>query len=52
VGRKALRKGSRSPRCGGAKSGLQREVIDWVWVALVFFADYGTIGQARVIPSG
>jgi len=31
---------------------LKREVIAWFWVALVFLLINGTIGQARVIPSG
>jgi signal peptidase I len=31
---------------------IQREVIAWFWVGLVFLLVNGTIGQARVIPSG
>src|SRR6201988_3871287 len=31
---------------------VQREVIAWFWVALAFMLINGTIGQARVIPSG
>jgi signal peptidase I len=31
---------------------IQREVIAWFWVALAFMLINGTIGQARVIPSG
>lgn len=31
---------------------IQREVIAWFWVALAFLLINGTIGQARVIPSG
>src|SRR6202140_2617214 len=31
---------------------VQHEVIAWFWVALVFLLINGTIGQARVIPSG
>ena len=31
---------------------LRREIIAWFWVALAFFLINGTIGQARVIPSG
>lgn len=31
---------------------IQREVIAWMWVALLFLLINGTIGQARVIPSG
>jgi signal peptidase I len=31
---------------------VQREVVAWFWVALVFLLINGTIGQARVIPSG
>lgn len=31
---------------------VQREIIAWMWVALIFLLINGTIGQARVIPSG
>lgn len=31
---------------------IHREVIAWFWVGLVFLLVNGTIGQARVIPSG
>jgi signal peptidase I len=31
---------------------IQREIVAWFWVALVFLLINGTIGQARVIPSG
>ena len=31
---------------------IGREVIAWFWVALAFMLINGTIGQARVIPSG
>ena len=31
---------------------VEREVIAWFWVALAFMLINGTIGQARVIPSG
>jgi signal peptidase I len=31
---------------------IQREIIAWFWVALVFLLINGAIGQARVIPSG
>lgn len=31
---------------------VQREIIAWFWVALIFLLINGTIGQARVIPSG
>ncbi|HWZ99751.1 MAG TPA: signal peptidase I [Candidatus Dormibacteraeota bacterium] len=31
---------------------VRREVIAWFWVALVFLLINGTVGQARVIPSG
>src|SRR5260370_38944815 len=34
------------------KTKIQREVIAWLWVGLVFLLINGTIGQARVIPSG
>jgi signal peptidase I len=31
---------------------IQREVVAWMWVILFFLLINGTIGQARVIPSG
>jgi signal peptidase I len=31
---------------------VQHEIIAWFWVALAFMLINGTIGQARVIPSG
>jgi signal peptidase I len=31
---------------------IQREFIAWVWVVLIFLLINGTLGQARVIPSG
>ena len=31
---------------------IQREVIGWMWVVLIFLLVNGTLGQARVIPSG
>ncbi|MBZ5527120.1 MAG: signal peptidase I [Acidobacteriia bacterium] len=31
---------------------IQREVIAWLWVGLIFLLINGTVGQARVIPSG
>ena len=31
---------------------VRREAIAWFWVALIFLLINGTIGQARVIPSG
>ncbi len=34
------------------KKKLQREIIAWAWVALIFFLINGAVGQARVIPSG
>ena len=34
------------------KTRVQREIIAWFWVGLVFLLINGTIGQARVIPSG
>jgi signal peptidase I len=34
----------------GAK--IQREIVAWFWVGLAFLLINGTIGQARVIPSG
>src|ERR1051326_6164651 len=34
------------------KTRVQREIIAWFWVGLVFMLINGTIGQARVIPSG
>jgi signal peptidase I len=34
------------------KTKIRREIIAWFWVGLVFLLINGTIGQARVIPSG
>src|SRR5260370_5966671 len=34
------------------KTKIQREIIAWFWVGLVFLLINGTIGQPRVIPSG
>ena len=34
------------------KKRVQREVIAWAWVAAAFLLINGTLGQARVIPSG
>ena len=31
---------------------VEREIVAWFWVALAFMLINGTIGQARVIPSG
>ena len=31
---------------------IQREVLAWMWVVLFFLLINGTLGQARVIPSG
>lgn len=31
---------------------IQREVVAWLWVGLIFLLINGTVGQARVIPSG
>ncbi len=31
---------------------VQREIIAWLWVILIFLLINGTLGQARVIPSG
>ncbi len=31
---------------------VQREIFAWMWVVLLFLLINGTIGQARVIPSG
>ena len=34
------------------KKRVQREIVAWFWVGLVFLLINGTLGQARVIPSG
>jgi signal peptidase I len=34
------------------RQGIKSEIIAWFWVALAFMLINGTIGQARVIPSG
>src|SRR6202047_5229344 len=31
---------------------IQREIIAWIWVILIFLLINGTLGQARAIPSG
>lgn len=31
---------------------VQREIVGWLWVILLFLLINGTLGQARVIPSG
>ncbi|HZC65957.1 MAG TPA: signal peptidase I, partial [Candidatus Dormibacteraeota bacterium] len=31
---------------------IQREIVAWFWVGLVFLLINGAVGQARVIPSG
>src|ERR1700723_1417909 len=31
---------------------IRREIIAWTWVVLIFLLINGTLGQARVIPSG
>src|SRR5208337_798871 len=35
-----------------ASEHIKREVISWFWVILAFLFIEGTLGQARVIPSG
>jgi signal peptidase I len=34
------------------RQGIKSEIIAWFWVGLAFMLINGTIGQARVIPSG
>jgi signal peptidase I len=34
------------------RQGIKREIVAWFWVALAFMLINGTVGQARVIPSG
>src|SRR3981189_3686580 len=34
------------------RQGIRREIVAWFWVALAFMLINGTVGQARVIPSG
>ena len=31
---------------------IQREILAWMWIILIFLLINGTLGQARVIPSG
>ena len=45
---KAKKKKSSLP----VRQSIQREIIAWFWVALAFMLINGTVGQARVIPSG
>ena len=43
---------------GGSKAGtsipakVKSEILAWFWIGLVFMLVNGTLGQARVIPSG
>jgi signal peptidase I len=48
---KAPRKTVEEPKLS-MRQRVQREVIAWFWVGLAFLLINGTIGQARVIPSG
>ena len=34
------------------RSKVKSEIIAWFWIGLVFLLVNGTLGQARVIPSG
>jgi len=45
------KKKSEEPKIPVGKK-IQREIIAWFWVGLAFLLINGTIGQARVIPSG
>jgi signal peptidase I len=49
---KAERKKNQEEANVPVKTKIQREIIAWFWVGLVFLLINGTIGQARVIPSG
>jgi signal peptidase I len=49
---KAEKKKSQEEANVPVKTKIQREIIAWFWVGLVFLLINGTIGQARVIPSG
>src|SRR6202047_3800740 len=46
------RRSKETPAYVPVRQKVQREIIAWFWVALVFLLINGTIGQARVIPSG
>ena len=46
------KKGEKAEANLPVKTKIQREVIAWFWVGLVFLLINGAIGQARVIPSG
>jgi signal peptidase I len=41
-----------APEDLGLRQKIRREVFAWFWVVLAFLLINGTIGQARVIPSG
>jgi signal peptidase I len=41
-----------APEHLGLRQKIRREVLAWFWVVLAFLLINGTIGQARVIPSG
>jgi signal peptidase I len=45
------KKKSEDPKLPVGKK-IQREIIAWFWVGLAFLLINGTLGQARVIPSG
>lgn len=48
----ADKKTSRPQRVPSLTASVRKEMIAWAWVILVFLLINGTIGQARVIPSG
>jgi signal peptidase I len=41
-----------APKNGALRQKIRREIFAWFWVVLLFLLINGTIGQARVIPSG
>ena len=49
---KLPRKGHVPEAHGSVGANIRREILAWFWVGLVFLLINGTIGQARVIPSG
>jgi signal peptidase I len=48
----ANKKTPQTPKKDSLTASVRKEMIAWAWVILIFLLINGTIGQARVIPSG
>ncbi|HEY8714279.1 MAG TPA: signal peptidase I [Candidatus Acidoferrum sp.] len=46
------KKSAAQPRPSTLRNSIRAEILAWFWIGLVFLLINGTIGQARVIPSG